>query len=85
MLIGSNLYRDKSINNLADLLDEAAVEIQKLNTELVEAHRNKAEVIEYAQQLIGGHLVILNFATSSQKADEYAKKAITLAKPKCME
>ena len=37
LLIGSNLYRNNSINNLADFLDEAAVEIQKLNTELAEA------------------------------------------------
>ena len=33
LLIGSNLYRNNSINNLADFLDEAAEEIQKLNNE----------------------------------------------------
>ena len=57
----------------------------ELNEKLAEAQRCKAELIEYAEILFGGHLVILNFATSVQKADEYAKNAISLAKPKCME
>ena len=49
LLIGSNLYRNKSINNLADLLDEAAVEIQKLNTELAEAQSYKDDAEKYKE------------------------------------
>ena len=49
LLIGSNLYRDKSINNLSDFLDEAAVEIQKLNTELAEAQSYKDDAEKYKE------------------------------------
>ena len=49
LLIGSNLYRNKSINNLADLLDEAAVEIQKLNVRLTFAQSYKADAEQYKE------------------------------------
>ena len=93
LLIGSNLYRDKSINNLSDLLDEAAVEIQKLNVRLTFAQSYKADAERYRylkSQAIrktemdmyqGAHFGMFIYDTKEVGLDKAIDQAMKEAKP----
>ena len=56
-----------------------------LQGELVALQKDKAEMIEYAENIVGALDAIMLFGTDINIAKEFAKMALETKKPKCME